>query len=292
MKVAVLFPSKKLKKHHFRVITEYLSTNHDLSVCNLLSHTDIDALESDYDLIIHKYTEPLFFSCIGDKTALKVVNSIDKFVSKQKNARIVGGHDFLSVLVSRSMLYNWCLSNNVHMPETIALDIENTKSAIDLLSRSGGCIIKPLIACGSKPAHQMFCYSTADELGRILASEEFTNHVLKDWIVQVFHHTSVFFKIYFFFNNVYIKVKEQFPFNCYNTQDHSANDSSAFSLSEEIKCHLEALCTRLNNLSAMDVFGIDVILVDGQFLLVDFNYFPSFKHVKNFSNVFLEYLKL
>jgi len=283
-----------------------------------------------FDVLVHKLTEDLTSEGGGKIAALeaylaanprtKIVDplgAVRRVVSREVTCRaldlIVGGGGGDVGGVRRQPRY-------FVYPSSDGLDF-------DLLMTEHGVeypvICKPLVACGTPSSHQMVVVVSAGGLSQLSSAG--------GYLVQQFHnHDGRFYKVYVIDTDVEVFVRPSLPnlspdlrsveFDsrfAYPTLDDfcaveqsdkavaaappaTAYSTSSSKLSREHKLYqsFHDVAMGIREEFGLTLFGFDVVIPSepaapeaGQLLVVDVNFFPSYKEVEDFPQRFLAYLR-
>lgn len=198
-------------------------------------------------------------------------------------------------------------------------------SIVELMRRNGidfPIICKPVVGCGTPSSHQLVVAVSQEGLAQQLASKGTQREGL---LVQKFHnHGGYFLKVYVIEDDVMVFKRPSLP-NLSSPQLKSIGFDSRFAYptiddflpgvgtaqqtvlqARGGKCcgdPLPSLNHKLRNVASaireefgLSLFGFDVIIssderVDEEILVVDVNYFPSFKEVADFPRRFFKFCR-
>jgi hypothetical protein len=171
-------------------------------------------------------------------------------------------------------------------------------------------IIKPLIAAGTKQSHCMLI---------ALQETSFVKLPPKSIVQEFINHNSTLYKIYVLgdFVSVYerhslpnlpddlskatvdlVEFDSQRPYpklRDFGIETDGSDKSSKVPFGNEIAVTIEEVMPVVNALKkafGLEIFGFDILRrsSDAEWLVVDVNYFPSFKEVPNFPSLLARYL--
>jgi inositol-1,3,4-trisphosphate 5/6-kinase/inositol-tetrakisphosphate 1-kinase len=272
----------------------------------------------NFDAILHKLTEDIL--CLStlpklgsyDETQLQAISRVNRLTTYQKNhphCSLVDHPSHVQVIMSRadiSRILTSCLvgcSTRSGIPvRTPAYEIYNGTCS----SLQPPLIAKPLTAAGTKKSHCMGVVLQQSGLSRI----QETPCLLQEYV----NHNAVLHKVYVLGNHVSVFERPSLPnlpCSCEGGHDFCEFDSQRpyptlddFGLSAEGGAkrqklnspnvvsveEIQPVVTALKQAFGLELFGFDILVTFSEFLVVDVNYFPSYKEVSNFPMLLANYL--
>ena len=273
----------------------------------------------NFDAILHKLTEDIL--CLStlpedtsnlDEAQLQAISRVSRLTSYKRDhphCYLVDHPSHVQVIMSRadiSRILTKCLVGIVGKSgipvRTPAYEIyDGTTTTIQL---STPLIAKPLTAAGTKKSHCMGVVLQESGLQKI----QETPCLLQEYI----NHNAILHKIYVLGDHVSVFERPSLP-NLPSRSDVGHDfcefDSQRpyptleeFGLSEEQTSkqqsdshhvtvdEIQPVVAALKQAFGLELFGFDILVTSSSFLVVDVNYFPSYKEVSNFPSLLANYL--
>lgn len=270
----------------------------------------------NFDAILHKLTEDIL--CLStlpedtgnlDESQLQAISRVSRLTSYKRDhprCSLVDHPSHVQVIMSRadiSRILTKCLVGIVGKSgipvRTPAYEIYDGSTAIQL---SPPLIAKPLTAAGTKKSHCMGVVLQECGLERI----QETPCLLQEYI----NHNAVLHKVYVLGNHVSVFERPSLPnlpSPCDEGHDFCEFDSQRpyptleeFGLSEGKTSksdsyhvtvdEIQPVVAALKQAFGLELFGFDILVTSSSLLVVDVNYFPSYKEVSNFPSLLANYL--
>jgi FMN phosphatase YigB (HAD superfamily) len=168
-------------------------------------------------------------------------------------------------------------------------------------------LVKPACACFTVNSHLLSLVFSRKGLEEVLQMGEYRD---SDVIVQSFvNHYARIHKLYTVGRHVSILVKKSIPselgksksvdYLCFDSQKPFPPDWYDVLEGEEIKEKeinfefVSQICKELNAELGLNVMGYDFVIQEetGVYYIVDQNYFPGYKHLENFGEIYQAYIK-
>ena len=200
----------------------------------------------------------------------------------------------------------------IHFPDKIEQQLLTRGLSVPL-------IVKPLVAAGTKESHSMTVV-----LKHLAFSQLTPGYIVQEYV----NHDATLFKVYVLGENVYVYERSSLPnlppanelttaldylkfdsqrpypriqdfgMSCdggptgFVADDHSTNFTSCGTHSPITADEVRPLVERLRQAFGLELFGFDILVSrdEGEWLVVDVNYFPSYKEVPNFPSLLAHYL--
>jgi inositol-1,3,4-trisphosphate 5/6-kinase/inositol-tetrakisphosphate 1-kinase len=270
----------------------------------------------NFDAILHKLTEDIL--CLStlppknvgtyDEAQLQAISRVNRLTTYMKNhphCSLVDNPSHVQVIMSRAdisriltlCLVDCCTTSGIAV-RTPAYEIYN--GTYSLLQPP--LIAKPLTAAGTKKSHCMGVVLQQSGLCRI----QETPCLLQEYV----NHNAVLHKVYVLGNHVSVFARPSLPNlprSCEEGYDFCEFDSQrpyptltdfGLAMGKKQKLNSPAVCvneiqpvvTALKQAFGLELFGFDILVTSHEFLVVDVNYFPSYKEVSNFPSLLANYL--
>ena len=276
----------------------------------------------NFDAILHKLTEDIL--CLStlpkDATedsldeaqlhAISRVNRLEKYQQNHPQCSLVDHPSNVQLLMSRSDIAHVLSNCLVGVSSTNGIPVKTPAYEIydgHYTSLQPPLIAKPLTAAGTKKSHCMGV--VLKEAGLEYARE--TPCLLQEYV----NHNAVLHKVYVLGNHVSVFCRPSLPnlpSNCeegfdfcefdsqrpYPTlQDFGLRDAKRAKLSVEVEQEqvtveeIRPVVDGLKQAFGLELFGFDILVTfERELLVVDVNYFPSYKEVSNFPSLLANYL--
>lgn len=285
--------------------------------------------EGHFDLILHKLTEDILTCSLDDKNkaaSLQRVQSLKRYQELiNPECCLVDDPAHVQTLMSRSDIaevLQKCLRSvrslsgiPVRAPKFVVVEAANDPPDGPILQqqlkRNGlfaPLIVKPLVAAGTKESHFMTVILKYSALSKLTSRS-----IIQEYV----NHNAALYKVYVLGDRVYVYERSSLP-NLPSTDEiETAVDSLEFDSQRPYPCiqdfgiqsHQQALSTHATTVSVtsdevrpiveslrrafgLELFGFDILLShqNSEWLVVDVNYFPSYKEVPNFPSLLAHYL--
>jgi inositol-1,3,4-trisphosphate 5/6-kinase/inositol-tetrakisphosphate 1-kinase len=276
----------------------------------------------NFDLILHKLTEDILSCSLGNATndAKARVERLKDYQHRFPTCCMLDDPNSVMTVMSRcaiSRKLQTCLKGitsasglPVKAPKFVVIN-DNTSNVQEQLQAeqlSVPLIVKPLIAAGTKQSHYMTI---------VLQESATINRIPPNSIVQEYvNHDESLYKVYVMGTYVHVYKRTSLPnlptdMASISTKDFVKFDSQhlypslqdfgiteAFDRTEQTPHdtsvtpdEVSPLVDVLKRAFGLDLFGFDILLSpQKEWLVVDVNYFPSYKEVPNFPNQLAQYL--
>lgn len=264
----------------------------------------------------------------SERQALDRVNRLREYKDRHPACSLVDHPTNVQALMSRSdiaKILASCLTNittksgmRVCSPRFQVLDCRKSKSVQDIAKQISDAgfqyplIVKPLTAAGTVQSHKM----------GILLGKSGLEHITEPSLLQEYaNHDGILYKVYVLGNKQWVYRRSSLP----NLPEGESVDQNGSGFVEfdsqrpyptledfgfQKDTHIEEETNLMNVTSAeirpvadcirrafgLELFGFDVLVTSFQngrerkMLVVDVNYFPSYKEVPNFSQLLAQYL--
>jgi len=277
-----------------------------------------------FDVILHKLTEDIL-SCTNDVPCCSAQDRIQSLKLYKQNRPVcclVDHPNHILPVLGRDHMCNIlksCLVNvsttsglRVSTPQYLVLknnlELTTIQEQLSKVSITYPIIVKPLAAAGTVQSHKMSILFSKHALNRICGSP-----VL---LQQYTNHDSLLYKVYVLGDTVWVFPRSSLPNLPTITQEHNSSyvefdsqkpypDLSAFCPTSKVfkkpkikhkvtitAQEVQPIVKALRKSFQLELFGFDVLLhTDGnEIMVVDVNYFPSYKEVLNFPKYLARYL--
>lgn len=275
----------------------------------------------NFDLILHKLTEDILSCSLGtsDPAASMRVQRLTNYQTENPNCCMLDNPNSVMTVMSRCDIarkLQSCLKRvttasgvAVKAPKFIVVNRDTSKIQEQLLEEqlSVPLIVKPLVAAGTKQSHYM----------TIALQESATrNKIPPNSLVQEYvNHDQKLYKVYVMGTSVHVYQRPSLPNLPADIAARATNDLVKFDSQhpypklkdfgvEDCKTPQQPapisvtpeevlpLVHALKRAFGLELFGFDILLssVQKEWLVVDVNYFPSYKEVPNFPNQLAQYL--
>lgn len=274
-----------------------------------------------FDLILHKLTEDILSCSLGtnDSEAIARVQRLNDYQDRFPDCCVLDNPSNVMNVMSRcdiSKKLQACLKGvttasgvRVKSPKFIVVNGEDENAPLLLRNEglSAPVIVKPLVAAGTKQSHHM----------TIVIRESATRYCVppRSLIQEYVNHDGKLYKVYVMGKNVHVYERASLPnlpadvalkssldFVKFDSQ-HPYPGLADFGVEENSQnCHsrsmsvtpeeVEPLVNVLKQAFGLELFGFDILLSSEskEWLVVDVNYFPSYKEVPSFPNQLAQYL--
>ncbi|CAJ1967897.1 unnamed protein product [Cylindrotheca closterium] len=280
-----------------------------------------DQCGRDLDLILHKLTEDILSCTLGncDPLARARVERLSQYQRNHPNCCMLDDPKNVMTLMSRSdiaMRLHICLKGVttangivVHAPKYIVIK-EDTSQLRKQLSSAGltlPLIVKPLVAAGTKQSHHM---TIAVKESAILNGIP-SNSLIQEYV----NHNQKLYKVYVMGTRVHVYERASLPnlpadvaekastdlvkFDSQHPYPQlkdfgisSCNKSPMTRLMPVTPDEVMPLVVSLKRAFGLELFGFDILISSdhNEWLVVDVNYFPSYKEVPDFPQQLANYL--
>lgn len=282
----------------------------------------------NFDLILHKLTEDIL-SCslgAGDAAAQARVMRLKDYQLQHPSCCLIDDPNSVITLMSRSAIscrLQECLQDvtsasgiPVTAPKYIVVNQEDTLNIQQQLQQKAmtvPLIVKPLVAAGTKESHYMTIL--------IQQSERAMKRIPPNSLIQQYvNHDAVLYKVYVMGQHFHVYKRASVPnlppdISKLSNKDLVEFDSQHpyprlqdFGLSTESGSipqqkgsqrqplvssdEVRPIVDALKRAFGLELFGFDILVSaeKQEWLVVDVNYFPSYKEVPNFPNQLAHYL--
>ncbi|RZF39139.1 hypothetical protein LSTR_LSTR005767 [Laodelphax striatellus] len=264
--------------------------------------------QGPFSIIVHKLTEVIGQSILGDKKAESIINRLEKYLEKHPEIAMVDPLDNVRRLMYRSSSYDIIYTSQLHEMDVItptfvelySTDININKEILKAAGITYPFLCKQSVALSTSESHTM-C---------IIFNERGLKDVQPPCVAQPFvNHNAVLFKLYVLggryhvvrrpsLKNFHPSEEEETIF--FNSHDVSKPDSrSALSVLDEAEAtntpveadmrRMDAIVTTLRSLLGMDLLGIDVVVENNsnRHVIIDINAYPGYDGYPDlFENLF------
>ncbi|ETV94054.1 hypothetical protein H310_12088 [Aphanomyces invadans] len=266
------------------------------------------------DAILHKLAHDMVFEPLGDAAAIKNMQIIRDFVALSPNVPFIDPLESVRVLTDRVAVCKMLTSvpgSLFHLPRYVVLDSTASKDKVLSQIRSGifplPVLAKSLEACGTDASHVMKVISRLEDIEAIDVS--MAPIMLQEYV----NHGGRLFKGYVLGDDILVSERTSLPDLSgsmtaveFNTQSpfpttadfhgplSSSSSGTAAPLNDPATLWTEALDKSVQAIGRaiqattnLSLFGFDVIMASNtnELMVVDVNYFPSFKEMLNFGSV-------
>lgn len=264
----------------------------------------------------------------SERQALKRVQRLQEYKDRHPACSIVDHPTNVQTLMSRSdiaMILSSSLTDvttksgvKVRTPRFQILDEKQCRSTQDIADQISAAgfkyplIIKPLTAAGTVQSHKM---------GILLGTRALENISESCLLQEYSNHDGILYKVYVLGSKQWVFCRPSLPnlpegenvsadspgfvefdsqrpyptlqdFGIQELDDHNNSDKKYHVTSSEIR----PVADCIRRAFGLELFGFDVLVTsrnsghDREMLVVDVNYFPSYKEVPNFSQLLAQYL--
>ncbi|KAJ8655147.1 hypothetical protein O0I10_009182 [Lichtheimia ornata] len=309
--IGMVFSTKKLKQSRLVDISKHARSS-GLNFVDLDLSRPIED-QMPLDMVVHKVSDIVARAKAGDKNAQAEYERFQTFCSSHPNVRIVDPLDKVAKLLDRKSTMNVCSPDHAlfRIPTTLYAANVHELHTLDL---TFPIFCKPQSACAVSGSHHMVLVPSSLELAQL--QQHFTPNdpvILQEFIP----HDGVLVKVYFaypdhvfiFFRPSFKNIDQGFSKALFfdsqklpkafdpesSEQRHIVTDPAARDAVEAKvdPTRIQRIAAHLQRQLRLTFFGFDVLLesTTGEYHVIDVNYFPSFKEVDDFPDIFIATLK-
>jgi len=277
----------------------------------------------ELDLILHKLTEDILSCSLGnsDPLARERVERLSQYQTNHPNCVMLDDPANVTTLMSRcdiSMKLHTCLKGVtttsgivVNAPEYIVVkkDTSHLRQQLNDAGMSLPLIVKPLVAAGTKQSHLMTI---------AVKESAISNGIPPNSLVQEYvNHDQKLYKVYVMGKKVHVyeraslpnlpldiaekttkdlvRFDSQHPYPQLKDFGMSTHDEPVIIVTRNVIVtpdEVMPLVDTLKQAFGLELFGFDILISSehNEWLVVDVNYFPSYKEVPNFPHQLANYL--
>mmetsp|Transcript_36738 Transcript_36738/g.89138 ORF Transcript_36738/g.89138 Transcript_36738/m.89138 type:complete len:460 (+) Transcript_36738:258-1637(+) len=280
-----------------------------------------DQCGRDLDLILHKLTEDILSCTLGscDPLARARVERLSRYQRNHPNCCMLDDPTNVMTLMSRcdiAMKLNTCLKGvttasgmTVNAPKYIVVK-EDTSQLRRQLSDAGlslPLIVKPLVAAGTKQSHHMTITVKESAILNGIPS----NSLIQEYV----NHNQRLYKVYVMGKKVHVYERASLPNLPSDVAEKATKDLVKFDsqhpypqlkdfgiptsnkppISRSMPVTPDEVMPLVDSLKqafGLELFGFDILISSdhNEWLVVDVNYFPSYKEVPDFPRQLANYL--
>eukprot|EP00980_Cylindrotheca_fusiformis_P008425 scaffold1784_cov116-Cylindrotheca_fusiformis.AAC.5 len=280
-----------------------------------------DQHDGNFDLILHKLTEDILSCSLGtsDEAARMRVQRLTNYQREHPNCCMLDNPSKVMTVMNRSDIsrkLQHCLQGittvsgvAIKAPKFIVVNEDTSKIQKQLLEAqlSVPLIVKPLVAAGTKQSH----YMTIAVRPTATRNKIPPNSLVQEYV----NHDEKLFKVYVMGKSVHVYQRASMPnlpaditetatcdlveFDSQHPypklEDFGVEDCDSKQLSSCMTVTPEEVLPLVHALKkafGLELFGFDILFSRerNEWLVVDVNYFPSYKEVPNFPNQLAQYL--
>jgi len=265
--------------------------------------------QGPFDTIIYKMDEELANTEISGQW----LANIENYIRRHPHVKEIDPIDKQKQLMDRGIIshlldhLNGAKDLKVRCPHFVIIN-EEAESYEELINAAGvkfPTIYKPLQACGSTDSHLL----------GIVFSEKRLHEFKPPMLVQeYFNHDGVIFKVFMIGEHLHVVQRPSLPNLVTDFDENTPNITfdSQIPLDSQVTCHvspavssapkqiisepskesLQAIAQSIRESLGLSLAGFDVITRAGtdEQAIIDVNYFPGFRGVKDFNKILLELL--
>jgi inositol 1,3,4-trisphosphate 5/6-kinase len=299
IRVGIIIPLKKIQNKHIQKLLQ--SKANDIHFIHIDLNTiynvdDIDIKYGHFDIILHKLTYDMIYDIYKDPVAIKNMTIVNKYILKYPKMHIIDPLKSIYVLINREKMYNMLSilskkSEFFSIPKYIIvnsyIDMQLVISYILEKTISLPVIIKPIDA----ESHTMKIITHIDDIQLF----EYINPII---FQEYINHDKQLYKAYVLNNEIFIFKRISLPNiiqNKYNPPIEFNTQSLPLSINtdEIINPQIQKIGHIIQDKIKLSIFGFDVIInsKNNTYLVIDVNYFPSFKELNDFDMKMRLYIK-
>ncbi|OQR93693.1 inositol-tetrakisphosphate 1-kinase 4-like [Thraustotheca clavata] len=318
LRVGMILPLKKARKGRMQELlmsqADGVHVVHvDLDLVD--SADDIDAMYGHLDVLLHKLAHDMVFESLGEAKSIKNMRTMKEYIAKHPHIRIVDPLDGVRLLTNRQdvcvmlaalakssglafSIPNYAIIDSIEAKEAAIADINSGKLRLPVMAKS-------LEACGTDASHLMQVITRIEdiqalEIQRPIMLQEYINHdgrLYKGYVlgkdVIVSERTSL--------PNLQENVSSPVEFDTQKAFPTAASFDLPVSpkheskgITQEMQDSIQAIGRAIQRATHLSLFGFDVIIEsrDQRELVIDVNYFPSFKELDDFDAKMRAHLKV
>ncbi|KAK0163044.1 hypothetical protein PV327_006755 [Microctonus hyperodae] len=268
--------------------------------------------QGPFHVFLHKLTDTLAHAESGDQNAKVFVNRLKGYIFRHPEMIVIDRLENIKNVQNRQksyeMLHEGLTSNNVFVPNSIALTSNTPAENLKLLKKAGikfPFICKPLLAQGSSDAHNLM----------VIFNEKGLKNSQPPCVAQNFvNHNATLYKVYIVGHHFHVverpSLKNFYPRDCesletlnFNSHDISKSNSnskwSVISKEDEslrIEPNQEIFQHIVDNIAkifSLVLVGVDVVIENhtGKYAIIDVNFFPGYDGYPHFFTHFVDTVK-
>eukprot|EP00762_Andalucia_godoyi_P000037 ANDGO_02305.mRNA.1 Inositol-tetrakisphosphate 1-kinase 1 len=302
----------KKSKNFLEPFSDFLTSRGVQHVVFDLNHLSLE-VPHDIDVLVHKITD--FMASVDDPKSKECIQAFNRILERFPNAVLLDDPACIAHCLHRSVMYEK-LENafrgkeRVHIPRCFTAS--SGADAVQLRTKLGmrfPLLVKSEIACGRSDTHDFVILSTEPQLEACALTVPF--------VVQEFvNHGGIVYKVYVVHDHVWANTRRSIRdlqqsesiCTCFNSQhefpDLLANvaDLSNPVVDAALLAVFADIAKSIHSAFGLHLFGFDVLIPsrdasaasdptdpEQQYLVVDVNYFPSYKKTPNIYAVLLEF---
>lgn len=275
-----------------------------------MHNIDVDRLgQYECDVLIYKVsdiqTSVLYHNDYHTTQCLNNIKQLQTYLHNQ-HTLILYDTQYVDNVLSRYIMYSKCnvlhnitmdnVQYNIQIPKFHPLD----QSTLINEHIQWPCIIKADIACGTVESHQMYYIANFDNIQYLYNQLNQWNN--SKWLYQQYIPHKYIYKVYVLGKDVYCFIRSSIDISHVQSNDIYKFDSqqlcaqSIDTVSNITPPQLQLfqqIATQLCSIFHIDLFGFDIVIDEhntNSYYIVDINYFPSYKQVNNFQQLFNAYI--
>ncbi|RHY07287.1 hypothetical protein DYB25_010584 [Aphanomyces astaci] len=282
-RVGLILPLKKTRNGRM----QELLMSQDMGIHFI--HIDLDAVTSaqnfldmygPLDAILHKLAHDMVFEPLGDAAAIRNMQIIRELTSLHPNIPFIDPLESVRVLTDRAAVSRMLESvpgSLFHLPRHAILDSAAAKASIVSQIHAGlfplPVLAKSLEACGASSFPQSWLSSPFFVTGTD------ASHVMKEYI----NHGGRLFKGYVLGKDILVAERTSLPDLSSSAATVEFNTQVPFPTLAAFET-FQAIGRAIQATTGLSLFGFDVIVAakTNHLVVVDVNYFPSFKEMIDF----------
>ncbi|OQR84520.1 inositol-tetrakisphosphate 1-kinase-like [Achlya hypogyna] len=308
VRVGVILPLKKTRNGRMQELLRSDADGVTFVHIDLDTVAQVEDIERSYgklDVLLHKLAHDMIFETLGDETAIKNMRVMNDYIARHPHVRVVDPLPGVRLLTNRhavcTMLADVASTSGLpfSVPKYRVVDSPAAKTALLSDVAGGGfslpVIVKSLEACGTDASHVMQVLSQPEDVAALstdtpLLFQEFVNHDAR------------LFKGYVLGPTILVSERVSLP-NLGSTAAKAVEfdtqspfpTAAAFELAPTPQSTAQPLCATMESAmhaigraiqgaTQLSLFGFDVIMESGsgRHMVIDVNYFPSFKELPDF----------
>eukprot|EP00742_Colponemidia_sp_Colp-10_P006857 GILJ01007350.1.p1 GENE.GILJ01007350.1~~GILJ01007350.1.p1 ORF type:complete len:588 (+),score=100.10 GILJ01007350.1:3-1766(+) len=322
MRVGYHFNLQKVRK----LLKEgMLDSNSEITFVPIDSMFAVEA-QGPFDAVVMKVTD-LMAQARQDDSARQFISDLQSFLANHPKIRVIDPLDKVGALLDRGYLPPLVTemqrllqgsSATLRAPRCLVLD-SIPSDPRDVITRNGlayPVIVKTVEACGSSCAHEMAVIFNGLGVEDVMKTLPFPL-MFQEYV----NHSATLYKVYVLGDLVHLMVRPSIPdappaflesahlsaqpvLTAFNSQKafptgfESASESTLNQVptpnsTESINSEaVRRIAAAISECMGLTIFGFDLIIEarSGDYLLIDVNYFPSFRELDNFPSLFKKHI--
>ncbi|KAF0701417.1 Aste57867_8119 [Aphanomyces stellatus] len=312
LRVGVILPLKKTRNGRM----QELLRSQELGIHFI--HIDLETVQSVEDMvaacgrldaILHKLAHDMVFEPLGDATAAKNMRIMHEYMKQYPNVPLIDPLDNVRVLTNREAVCQMLTDvprSTFSIPLHAIVNSAESKAAFLARIKSGDfplpVLAKSIEACGTDASHRMQVLSTTEDIQSMDPSvpilfQEFVNHggrLFKGYVLGETILIAERNSLPDLHESTTIKVEfdTQRPFPTAAAFDQAAVAQPA-QWTAPLEAQIRDIGCAIQAQAKLTLFGYDVIVSSKtrQLMVVDVNYFPSYKELESFDPLLRQHIR-